>query len=603
MRKYILLVILSFLCGWQLAHAVPAYPGRITVTQPDGTKVVLSRHGDEWGHYLTDASGRMVRRDADGFYRAVPVAEEASVRNGASARRAQRRMAQAARSQGPVALGQKHFLVILVAFSDLPFAQDDANLAFTNLLNQEGYSVNGGTGSARDYFYENSHGAFEPVFDVYGPFTLPENKVYYGGNDASGNDRHPVQALVEGCRGLDEDIDFTQYDHDGDGVVDLVFMYYAGYGEADSSDEDAIWPHQWSLSETSTRLTLDGMEIDSYACSNELVGYGSNMGGLCGIGTACHEFSHALGLPDFYDTDYNQSNGFAAALYAYSVMCNGSYNNEGRTPPYFNTEERILLGWLEPDEVIRDFEESGPVTLPPVRNDIAYRTLTDMEGEYFLYECRDRSGWDRYIPSPGLIVYHVDRSSRLVHIVGGDYPAVSLWNNWRGFNSINENGSHPCFYIVPAADQNNLRFAYQYSSVYHTYVFMETLAAQIPFPGVKDVTSYTARSWNGVDSEVFLTDIAYSGGLVTFTANVPSNGWEEVNTIADAGSYRAGDRFTFALVEADERHPASIVWYYDDEPAGADSVTLTAGLHTVEARLTYADGSSEVLTLEITVEN
>ena len=115
------------------------------------------------------------------------------------------------------------------------------------------------------------------------------------------------------------------------------------------------------------------------------------------------------------------------------------------------------------------------------------------------------------------------------------------------------------------------------------------------------MTSYTPKSWNGVEGLTTFSNISYANDVVTLRANVPSEDLDFV-TIADAGSYHAGDRFTFELVRPEEvEAPASVVWYYDDEPAGADSVTLTAGTHVVDARLTFADGSQQVLTLEIEV--
>ena len=54
-----------------------------------------------------------------------------------------------------------------------------------------GYSKNGATGSANDYFRASTFEKFDPEFVVYGPYDLPENMSYYGGNDASGNDMNP----------------------------------------------------------------------------------------------------------------------------------------------------------------------------------------------------------------------------------------------------------------------------------------------------------------------------------------------------------------------------------------------------------------------------
>ena len=182
----------------------------------------------------------------------------------------------------------------------------------------------------------------------------------------------------------------------------------------------------------------------------------------------------------------------------------------------------------------------------------------------------------------------------------GSTTARDLWDNWGDYNSINENGSHPCFYVVPAADPSNLLYGhFLYAG---SYYFDDEYSPDLPFPGSKHVTGYNPVSWNGVEGAVSFSQIAYADNQVTLTVTIPYDG-VDYPTIADSGPYRAGDRFNFSLVcpEALEA-PASVVWYYDDEPAGADSVTLTAGPHTVDARLTYADGRQAVVSLEITVQ-
>ena len=597
--KKMLLSALVALLAFQTLNAVPAYPGKMTYTQPDGTKIVLRLHGDEFAHWATDASGRVVRQGTDGFFRPVSDEEAARLREGASARRAAAQsMRSAARAAGHVAEGRKHFLVILVEFADVEFTtSQDPQAAFTAMLNEHGYSGNGGTGSARDFYYDNSHGYFEPIFDVYGPVQLEKNCSHYGGNNFAGSDNAPEEAVAEGCRALDSEVDFSRYDNDGDGIVDLVFMYYAGYGEADGGASSTIWPHQWSLSSAGINLSLDGVKVENYACTNERVGYGSMQGKMCGIGTACHEFAHAMGLPDFYDTDYD-TNGIAAGLFSFSTMDSGPYNNEGRTPPYFNIEERIMLGWLD-DTARKPFPKAGVYTLPTVDENVAYMTPTENEGEYFLYECRGSNGWDAALPAHGLIVYHVDKSDNRVSVSWYTRTAEYLWTYWHNNNYINGNGSHPCFYVVPAADQGNLKFGY-YTFAGYSY-FDESVSGQIPFPGTRRVTSYTPVSWSGEAGEITFSEIAYADNVVTLRADVPK--YElDYPVIAGAESYRAGDRFPFVLdVPKDTEAPVSVAWYYDDEPAGADAVTLTRGRHSVEAHLTYADGAVEVLGLVLHV--
>lgn len=602
--KKIKAIVVSVLLFCAAALAVPAWRGRINYTQPDGSVITIQKHGDEFFHWTTDLSGTIVKLDPDGFYRPESLFAHAARRNAAMAERAKRiaertesarnsapasgtAKRSAARTEGHIAKGQKHFLVILVEFSDVKFDSGTANDDFYQMLNQNGYNINGGTGSARDFYYDNSGGYFEPLFDVFGPITLTHPMAYYGGNDDDGYDKAPEDAVIDGCTGLDEQIDFSLYDNDGDGKVDLVFMYYAGYGEADSNVDDSIWPHQWELSSAGKKLILDGKRIDSYACSNELSGYGKYKDKMCGIGTVCHEFGHAMGLPDFYDTDY-EDNGSAGGLYDYSLMCSGSYNNNGRTPPYFNIEERIILGWLD-ESALQELPVTGDYTLPELNNNVAWKTPTDMDGEYFVYECRVKSGWDKYIPDAGMIVYHVDKSSRQVKISDeGSVSASNLWQYWYMYNAINVNGSHPCFYIVPAGKQKDLDYT----------------GVSFAFPGdANKYTSYTPVSWSGLESDYSFTGISFDGSKVTLRAKAPSDALD-YNVIANPGngSYKAGDTFTLSLVEAETHPVASVLWFFDDEPAAGDSVVLRAGKHTVEAVLTLADGGSETVSLEISVD-
>ena len=512
MKKILIIVALLLVANLQLG-AIPAYRGLVPYTLPDGSVIQIRMHGDEFFNWVTDASGRVIELGEDGYYYPVSQYTLQSRRRIGAQRRAAVNAARAARAQSgeaPIAIGQKHFLVILVEFKDIHFTYSASD--FSNLLNQNGYNVNGGTGSARDFYYENSGGLFEPIFDVYGPVRLNYNRSHYGAdqNGIRGNDACPEDAVKEGCKGLDEEIDFTKFDNDGNGDVDLVFMYYAGQGQADGGPDECIWPHQWSIP---GGITLDGKYISNYACTNEIVSAGSLKGKLCGIGTACHEFGHAMGLPDFYDTDYDD-NGEAGGLYDFSTMCGGAYNNDGRTPPYFNIEERIMLGWLDPSSALQEITQSGQFTLQPVENNLAYTASCDMDGEYFIFEARGAQGWDAPLPG-GLLIYHVDKSERSVKILDGNgrsksVTASQLWSEWTTYNAINENGSHPCFYIIPSADPTNLDYGAPYSPNPN----------HIVFPGNYRKTSYQPLDWDGIETAVQISSIAYSSNNVTFNATV-----------------------------------------------------------------------------------
>jgi M6 family metalloprotease-like protein len=123
-------------------------------------------------------------------------------------------------------------------------------------------------------------------------------------------------------------VNYADYDWDGDKEVDQVFIVYAGYGEAQGAPAETIWPHESVLGGTWDALTLDNVTLNTYACGQELAGKDSSDGThLAGIGTICHEFSHCLGLPDFYDTDANTgANDTNYGTGTFDLMCGGSYN-------------------------------------------------------------------------------------------------------------------------------------------------------------------------------------------------------------------------------------------------------------------------------------
>lgn len=493
MKKYILLSVASLFLYISL-DAAPAYPYPIKYRQPDGSIIEITLHGDEFWHYTT-SGGKVVELGDDGFYHPAvkPFYNPQKRRmNNLSRPIVPARVA----GRKSISIGKKRFPVFLVEFSDLKFTVENPVEAFSKMLNERGYSENGGTGSVYDYYYENSCGQFDPVYDVIGPVTLSKGFAEYGGNNDDGSDKDARGAFVEACSlALAQNlIDFSQYDNDGDGYIDNLFFYFAGHNEAEGGSKDAIWPHQSYLG----NFSANGVRAGSYACTSEY--RGSSGTTMAGIGTFCHEFGHALGLPDFYDTDY-EKNGTADAVYAFSLMCNGNYNNNGRTPPYLGALERWILGWIED---LPELGTSQDVNIRPVYENGGCTTPTSVEGEFFLYEVRDGSGWDRYIkasnkdnPPSGMLVYHVDMSDdNLI----SSYPASSLWSS----NDLNCYGSHPCYYIV--------RPTISYSSY-----------QDLVFPGTSGTTTFEGVDWAKQESGYKLTDIAYNDGTAAFKLSAFEN--------------------------------------------------------------------------------
>lgn len=311
-------------------------------------------------------------------------------------------------------VGSKRGLIILMEFPNLKFINKnkngktfDVHDMWNDVANKENLKAVNGVlvnGSIRDYFVAQSYGKFAIDFDVKGPYTAKNKYAYYGRNVDYGGvsfDDRPYELIIEACKAADPEVDFKDYDWDEDGEVDQVYVVYAGHGEASYDDPELIWPHESIISgHTGAPLTLQGMTIDTYACGNEL----DSSDRIFGIGTICHEFSHCLGLPDVYDIEYS---GETETPGQFDLMDAGNYNGDGWYPAGYSAFERFFCGWLEPRRVgsVADVGELQPLHLHP---DAAIIEQFEGSTNYYLVENRVKESWDKFLPSHGLIAWHIN---------------------------------------------------------------------------------------------------------------------------------------------------------------------------------------------------
>ncbi|MDE6485240.1 MAG: M6 family metalloprotease domain-containing protein [Duncaniella sp.] len=513
-------------------HAVPARPGVMERTMADGSTVKVRLAGDEFYHYYlsedgyllvdrggilyygdVDSSGAIVSSDFKATDKATRPAEARNFLAGVDmsrvgqtldrrrslsprlverATKPRQMRAPAAKAAGDEGYplgpglfpgtsfpskGDQKALVILVQYKDKKFTLDNPHDYFSRMLNETGFSDYGGTGCAKEYFELCSDNLFRPEFDVVGPVTLSQNMSYYGGNDWWGNDQHPEEMVIEACQQLDSTVDFSEYDRDGDGYIDNVFLFYAGQGEASYGSENTVWPHSWDItSATSTPYYFDGVRLDRYGCTNEW-----EQNRPDGVGTFIHEFSHVMGLPDLYATSYTS----AFTPGGWSALDYGPYNNDGMTPPLYGAFERYALGWNAPVVLDRPMN----ATLPQILDNVTAIIKTTKANEFFLLENRQQTSWDTYIPGHGMLVWHIDYNTE-------------KWED----NVVNNTTYHQYVDIVEADNTQS-----------------ENSRAGDTFPGTKNVTSLTAttspslKMWGGTPVEVPLTEIAESAdGVITF---------------------------------------------------------------------------------------
>ena len=447
MKKIITSTVLSFIVA--MALAIPAKRNWITVTQSDGTTLKVCLTGDEHMHFYVTSDNVPLYKDAENRFCYLKIEDGKLVSSNILAHEAERRTAKEStaitditnisayaekklttrnantmkeikrlpgKDDKSVFQGKKKAPVILAYFSDKSFSKDDESIkAFYNdVLNKEGFSQYGAAGSVHDYFSVMSRGAFDLSFDVIGPVKVSKSATYYGGPSAiMGGTDHIGEFITEAIKNADAqyDIDWTKYDWDGDGEVEQVFVLYAGYGQATGGPTGTIWPNAWTLDEALQNsdgnggFSIDGVFINQYACSNEL--YLDSGTVPMGLGVFCHEFSHCMGLPDMYDTNY----GSTPTMGDWDLLAGGSYNGPhgiGWCPAGWTSYERAYAGWLELTELKAGDIIKGMTSLEEADGK-AYVIYNDNhKDEYYLLENHKGMGWDKYTPENGLLIIHVD---------------------------------------------------------------------------------------------------------------------------------------------------------------------------------------------------
>ena len=456
MKKLLMTLAAMMCCTVMLA--VPAKPNPFTHTQSDGTTVTLVMRGGEFVHSLMTLDGLTVARDAHGDYcytadgalsdvlahddgcRGIEeTAFIAAYRNqmtlGAGVRRLPRRSEENTSPQVPTT-GSPRIPIILANYTDVRFIHENPVVTFQNQFNEKEYSC-------LCYFESQSRGKFSPRFDILEPVDLPQTRAFYGANKRVNGQEVDTQLgtmIYDACLLADGSVDFSDYDNDGDGIVDVVVVLYAGVGEAQAwhSVPESVWPCQWDMQEsmdwgcsTIGPFLLDGVLINKYAVFNELEGNSDYSTMIDGVGTFCHEFGHCLGLPDFYPT--NGYNYFGMGNW--DIMDNGCYLSGGHRPAGYTSYERHFMGWMDFIEPV----ENTSYTLPPLNTDdgVAIKVTNDANSdEYYLLEYRVKTGWDEFLPAEGIMILHVD------------YDQLA-WDE----NTPNNNGSHPRMSLIPADNE------------------------------------------------------------------------------------------------------------------------------------------------------
>jgi M6 family metalloprotease-like protein len=389
--------------------------------------------------------------------------------------------------------GVKKFPVVCVKYPDFNNQYPVAN--FQAMIFSDTWS----SGSARKFYQEVSYGKLNIQGTVYDWFTADSNRAYYGYSNGFARAARLAKEIAQKTDSL---INYAQYDNDGDGYVDCFTCIHAGYGREESGNGADIWSHSWTftLAGIGEYITNDPdpihpgqyIKINGYVCDPERSNT-SNNGTMVCIGVFCHEWGHAFGVPDLYDT-----NGGGEGLGNWCVMSGGSWGGNGNSPwkpAQMCAWVKMDLGWLNPSAVrIRNL-----YSIPQVEsNSKAYWLLARQRTfkEYFLIENRRKTLFDTLLYNGGLLIYHIDDS---------------VIASRRDSNKVNAGGTGWKYGVA-------LEQADGYD---HLYYGSNRGDAGDPFPGNYNNTNYDSITTNPNSK----TNYPTTANLITscFVKNIPAS--------------------------------------------------------------------------------
>ena len=592
MRKKLLF---GLLFAAMTAGAVKMKPGINIIKQADGTTITVRAYGDEDLNYFLASDGTLLYQEGTNFYIAGVKADGTLYSTGVLAHEPSMRTIKeisAIKAQNAKAfynsmetqakankvrrepmtpdnsllpsLGKHKIPVILVEFSDVEFSVENPKATFDKYLNgkelfnkETDPEMGQNYAGVAKYFKDMSFGKFEPEFEVYGPVNLGKPLATYGAGYSSQENMGLL--LTDACTAVDDEVDFTQYDSNDDGNIDLIYIIYAGFSQSIAGNStDCIHPKSGYLS---LAKSFDGMDVKRYGVNNELNGTPADQANgpiINGIGLFCHEFSHCMGLPDLYP----KSGSIAEAcinqnMDYWSLMDAGEYTANGYRPTAYTAWERERLGWMEigtltgPSNVeLKSLDEGGA----------AFRIYNDKDEtghEYYIVENVQNNGWNKNLFGNGLMVTHVDYLSSQFSLGGCKV------NNTEGHPRMHVMAADgmfvPEYFLGSTIEDSYITFLKEHNAdlvaKYGGQVFSiedyKAEAAGDLFPGTSNATSLTddsqpmkAWTYNGETMGKPITDITNDTekGIVSFKfmgGGEPVDGINEVtvNKTTDSRVY------------------------------------------------------------------
>ncbi len=332
-----------------------------------------------------------------------------------------------------------------------------------------------GSNSVRTYYEEVSYGKLTVDGSTYGWYTAKETMAYYGApaNGVAGDNAHIDDLIREAVLAADSVVDFSQFDGNGDRIVDNVIVVHAGQDEAVGGGKNAIWSHQGFVSGA---VRVDGVYVGYYLTVSE----------FSPMGVYAHEFGHLLGLPDLYDTDYT-SHGVGD----WDLMAGGAWGGYGSTPVHISAWCKVYLGWVTP-VTVTNYVEGYEIAQMESSEPKIVKVPTQTSSEYFLLENRQQSGYDRYIPGNGLLIWHID---------------TAQISRWLPYNRVNNDEDHKGIDLEEASGTQDLDDLYGNSGDRYDPWYSNPT-------GFSPTSTPNTNLYDGSDTKIRIFNISHSAAVM-----------------------------------------------------------------------------------------
>ena len=354
-------------------------------------------------------------------------------------------------SYGLPSTGNVEILVIPISFTNVEYDRDYKDILEVAF---NGTSLLTGWESLASYYEKASYGQLHlhanimnvyATGDPYHEVAMQDGNKYYPNDYVDNYSNLDIKYLDKAIAYYDSAIDYSKYDKNNDGYIDCVYIVYlAPIGESDNS-LDYWWAYTNSVY-GSVSTEYDGKKLDTYLWlsydffSEEIEGVSLNVNAE----TIIHETGHALGLDDYYDTNYNNNGGLGGGVMMdYNVGDHDAYS-------------KAILGWINPYVVVNKdieieiniFGESGDAIFIAKDYDGVYYN------EYIVVDLYSPTGLNELqkgtngLPSVlGVRIMHVDATLS---------TAMTDGVVWTATATNNSNAEHKLISIVEADGDDSI---------------------------------------------------------------------------------------------------------------------------------------------------